>query len=194
MLENPIIATKFYIPPVNPDLVIRPRLHALLAGGMHQPLILVSAPAGYGKSALVSDWVQQLNVPFAWLTLDEADDEPLRFFLYFAATLQKADPSMGTELMTLLQANQLPPQETLVTLLVNDLLGMKSELVCVLDDFQSIQNAFILATLLKLITLQPPTFHLVMITREDPALPLGRLRAHNQLTEIRANDLRFFNG
>jgi LuxR family maltose regulon positive regulatory protein len=191
MPETPLILTKFYVPPVQKDLVERSHLHALLAGGIHQPLILVSAPAGYGKSALVAEWVTQLHLPFAWLTLDEADNEPLRFFLYFAAALQKADPSIGTEWMALLQANQLPPQETLLTLLVNDLLGMKFELVCVLDDFHSIQDAFILATLLKLITLQPPTFHLVMITREDPALPLGRLRAHNQLTEIRANDLRF---
>jgi LuxR family maltose regulon positive regulatory protein len=191
MLEKPLIATKFYTPPANSDLVMRTRLHALLAGGIRQPLILVSAPAGYGKSVLVAEWVQQLKVPFAWLTLDDADDEPLRFFLYFAAALQKADPSIGSEWMTLLQANHLPPQETLVTLLVNDLLEMKSELVCVLDDFQYIQNAFILATLLKLITFQPPTFHLILITREDPALPLGRLRAHNQLTEVRANDLRF---
>lgn len=123
MLEIPLIATKFYTPLANPDLVMRPRLHALLTGGIRQPLILVSAPAGYGKSALVAEWIHQFNLPFTWLTLDDADDEPLRFFLYLAAALQKADPSIGAEWMTLLQANQLPPQETLVTLLVNDLLG-----------------------------------------------------------------------
>ena len=191
MRENPLLATKFYIPPANSNLVVRSRLHTLLARGIQQPLILVSAPAGYGKSALVAEWVQQSNASFTWLTLDIAEDEPLRFFLYFIAALQKADPSIGAELMTLLQANQLPPQDVLVTLLVNGLLEMKSELVCVLDDFQSIQNTFILTAILKLLTLQPPTFHLVIVTREDPALPLGRLRANNQLTEIRASDLRF---
>lgn len=156
----------------------------------HQPLTLVSAPAGYGKSALVAEWRENTRRTITWLALDESDNEPVRFFLYFTAALQKADETIGTELMTLLEANQLPPRETLIALLTEDLLASETSLVCVLDDFQSIQDPFILDILQELIA-QPQLLQFVIVTREDPALPLGRLRAHAQLTEIRAADLRF---
>lgn len=156
----------------------------------HHPLTLVSAPAGYGKSALAAEWREITQRTTTWLALDESDNEPLRFFLYFTAALQKVDETICVELMTLLEANQLPPRETLLALLTEDLLALETSVVCVLDDFQSIQDPLILDILQELITHQ----HLllfVIVTREDPALPLGRLRAHAQLTEIRAVDLRF---
>lgn len=156
----------------------------------HHPLTLVSAPAGYGKSVLAAEWRESTQRIVSWLALDESDNEPLRFFLYLTATLQKADETIGVELMTLLEANQLPPRETLIALLTEDLLASETSLVCVLDDFQSIQDSFILDILLELID-HPHSLQFVIVTREDPALPLGRLRAHAQLTEIRAVDLRF---
>ena len=156
----------------------------------NHPLTLVSAPAGYGKSALAAEWRECTKRTVTWLALDESDNEPLRFFLYLTATLQKADETIGAELMTLLETNQLPPRETLIALLTEDLLASETSLVCVLDDFQSIQDAFILDILQELLAHQP-LLQFVIVTREDPALPLGRLRAHAQLTEIRAVDLRF---
>lgn len=156
----------------------------------HHPLTLVSAPAGYGKSALVAEWRESTQRTTTWLDLDESDNEPLHFFLYLTAAFRKVDETIGTELITLLEANQLPPRETLIALLTEDLLVSETPLVCVLDDFQSIQDPFILATLQELIA-QPQLLQFVIITREDPALPLGRLRAHALLTEIRAADLRF---
>ena len=189
----PLLEAKFFQPLLNPNQVARPHLVQRLNEGLAsvRPVTLVSAPAGYGKSALIAEWARQTRLPVTWLSLDEADDDPLRFFLYFIAALQKVDPSIGAELAVVLRAGQLPPQETLVTLLVNDLLATKSAFVCVLDDFQVIQDQVIHHVLHGLLTHQPRSFHLVMITREDPALPLARLRARNQLTEIRAGDLRF---
>jgi len=154
-------------------------------------LTLVSAPAGYGKSAIVAEWYQRTRRPVTWLSLDESDNEPLRFFIYFIAALQKVHASIGIELITLLQSNQLPPRETLITLLINDLLGLETPPVCVLDDFQSIQDGIILDVLQEIITRSRHPLHLIIVSREDPALPLGRLRAHARLTEIRASDLRF---
>jgi LuxR family maltose regulon positive regulatory protein len=183
-------ASKLFLPLQSQNQVTRPqliqRLNDSLASGC--PLTLISAPAGYGKSALAVEWVKQVKVPVTWLALDESDDEPFRFFLYFIAALQKIDPSIGVELAAALHAGQLPPQEALLTLLANDLLAAKAAFVCVLDDFQFIQDRVILEILQGL---QTRNFHLVFLTREDPALPLARMRAGNQLTEIRANDLRF---
>lgn len=170
----------------------RPHLVARIEEGLcaHHPLILISAPAGYGKSALLAEWRESTHRPITWLSLDDTDNEPLRFFLYLIAALQKADPTIGTEIRALLEANQLPPRGTLVALLIEDLLASKTPLVCVLDDFHSIQDPFILDILQELIA-QPLPLQFILVTREDPAIPLGRLRAHAQLTEIRAADLRF---
>ncbi|MCX8061681.1 MAG: LuxR C-terminal-related transcriptional regulator [Anaerolineales bacterium] len=189
---RPLIATKFYPPPAPARSVKRPDLVARIEEGLRfrHPLILISAPAGYGKSALVAEWRESVQRTVTWLSLDDSDNEPLRFFLYLIAALQKADPTIGTELRALLEANQLPPRETLVALLTEDLLASKISLVCVLDDFQSIQDPFIFDILQELIA-QPLPLQFIIVTREDPAMPLGRLRAHAQLTEIRAADLRF---
>ncbi len=192
MKPPPLIATKFFPPPAPVRRVKRPHLVSRMEEGLrHQhPLILISAPAGYGKSALLAEWRESTRRTITWLSLDEADNEPLRFFLYLVTALQKAVESIGTELIALLKANQLPPSETLIALLTADLLASQTPLVCVLDDFQYIQDNFILGILQELIA-QPLPLQFVIISREDPPMPLGRLRAHAQLTEIRAADLRF---
>lgn len=192
MKPLPLIATKFFPPPAPVRRVKRPHLVGRIEEGVrHQhPLILISAPAGYGKSALVAEWRESTQRKITWLSLDESDNEPLRFFLYLVTALQQAAQSIGTELIALLKANQLPPSETLIALLTADLLASKTPLVCVLDDFQHIQDPFILEILQQLIT-QPLPLQFVIVSREDPPMPLGRLRAHAKLTEIRATDLRF---
>jgi LuxR family maltose regulon positive regulatory protein len=157
-------------------------------------ITLVSAPAGFGKTTCVSEWVNSLNQPVTWLSLDSADNDPERFFAYFVAALQKITKNLGVEIMGMLRAGQLPTAEIISTILINDLLQVEPAqvpFVIVLDDFHLIQDRLILTVLEKLIANLPPTLHLVLSTREDPDLPLARLRANNQLTEIRSGDLRF---
>lgn len=203
----PLLAAKFFQPVPFAGRVKRIRLLRLLEAGLQaqRPLTLVSAPAGYGKSTLVSDWLTESHalIPnqkpttegqsskMAWLSLDEADDEPGRFLLYFVAALQKMEPAFSAELFAVLQAGQLPPLELLVTTLVNEMLDWQNLHLLTLDDFQHIQNPVTLEFLGSLLAHQPRSLHLVLVTREDPALPLARLRARGQLTEIRAADLRF---
>lgn len=192
MRALPLIATKFFPPPSTLRRVKRQNLVSRMEDGLgaQHPLILISAPAGYGKSALVAEWRESVQRTITWLSLDESDNEPLRFLIYLIAALQKADKAIGTELMTLLEGNQLPPHETIMALLTEDLLASKIPLVCVLDDFQMIQEPSILDILQDLMA-HPLPLQFVMVTREDPALPLGRLRANARLTEIRAVDLCF---
>ncbi len=192
--HGPALLTTKFFPPVRPQhAVARPQLVAHLQAGLAagHPLTLVAAPAGYGKSTLAADWLADSGRPTTWLSLGEADDDPRRFFIYFIAALQRVDPAIGADLFPTLQAGQLPPSDVLLTTLVNDLLAVASPCLCVLDDFQAIQDPAIMAVLHGLVA-QPATgLHLVLLTREDPALPLARLRARDQLTEVRAADLRF---
>lgn len=197
-METPLLQTKLYIPPPRPrlDVVQRPRLVQRLNEGLalDRPISLVSAPAGFGKTTLVSEWVNALDRPVTWLSLDAADDDPGRFFAYLVAALQKVDPDLGREFEGVLRSGQLPPAEVISATLINDVLRaqrVEGRFLLVLDDFQVIQDRFILQVLETLVTNLPPPLHLVVLTREDPPLPLARLRANNQLTEIRARDLRF---
>ncbi len=131
--------------------------------------------------------------PVTWLSLDPSDDDPGRFFAYFVAALQKVDVNLGQEIEGVLRSGQLPPGEIISTTLINDILELEDRFLLVLDDFQVIQDRFILQVLEELVANLPQPLHLVLITREDPPLPLARLRANNRLTEIRARDLRFTN-
>jgi LuxR family maltose regulon positive regulatory protein len=153
---------------------------------------LVSAPAGFGKTICISEWVNALpGWPVSWLSLDASDDDPVRFFAYFAAALQKVEASLGLEIEGVVRSGQLPPSEIISTSLIRDISSSKSRFLLVLDDFQVIQDRFILQVFEQLAANFPSPLHLVLITREDPPLPLARLRANNLLTEIRARDLRF---
>jgi LuxR family transcriptional regulator, maltose regulon positive regulatory protein len=188
-----LLASKLFRPVLPTTLVARHHLIEQLNEGLviGRSLTLVSAPAGYGKSTLVAEWLQQVNRPVAWLSLGESDDNARRFFLYLIAAFRQVNVPLSAKLQAALEAGQLPPQQVLVSTLVNDLAEMKSAYLLVLDDFQVIEDKMVLGVLHGLVLHQPHQLHLVLITREDPALPLGRLRANNQLTEIRAADLRF---
>jgi LuxR family transcriptional regulator, maltose regulon positive regulatory protein len=195
-----LLATKFYIPASRVGLVVRPRLLEGLQRGLaeNRKLTLISAPAGYGKSILVAEWIANLQSPLetsqskiSWLSLDESDNQPNRFFTYFVAALRQGDELFCADLFATLQSGQVPPPDVLVTALVNEMLAWKTPHFLVLDDFHHIQDTAILDALTALLTHQPPDCHLVLVTREDPPLPLARLRARGQLTEIRAADLRF---
>jgi LuxR family maltose regulon positive regulatory protein len=189
-----LLNTKFYVPPVRPELVPRPRLIEQLNAGRHRKLTLVSAPAGFGKTTLITEWLNSGERPFAWLSLDENDNDPARFLTYLLAALQKIEPDIGQAAGAMLQAPQPPPPESLLTALINDIAAVRQPFVLVLDDYHLIHTLPIHQLLAFLLEHQPPQMHMILATREDPPLPLSRLRARDQVTDIRQADLQFAEG
>ncbi|GAB4444588.1 MAG: LuxR C-terminal-related transcriptional regulator [Chloroflexi bacterium OHK40] len=187
----PLLATKLYRPPPHPKGILRPHLIARLNAGLHRNLTLLAAPAGSGKTTLLSQWLDGCARPVAWLTLDASDHEPARFLAYLVAALQTVVPGFGTGLMAALLAPQAPTPAAAVTDLINALATLAQPLVLVLDDYHLVNAAPVDAALSLLLAHQPPQLHLVIATREDPPLPLARLRARDQLTELRISELRF---
>lgn len=190
-MSTQILTTKLYIPPSRHQSVKRARLIERLNDGFDRKLILVAAPAGFGKTTLVSEWIAQLDCPVAWLSLDENDSDESRFLAYVIATLQTIEPQIGETLSEALQSPQFPSIEQLLTTLLNDTATLSDDFLLILDDYHFIENAIIDQAITFLLDYLPPHMHLVIITREDPPLPLSRLRVRGQLTEIRASDLRF---
>jgi LuxR family maltose regulon positive regulatory protein len=190
-MPTPILATKLYIPPLRPNVVIRPRLLERLNEGLHRKLTLISAPAGFGKTTLVSEWVEGIERPAAWLSLDEGDNDPARFLTYLVAALQTIAATIGEGVSGVLHSPQPPPTEAILTALLNDIATISDHFVLVLDDYHVLDAKPIDHALTFLLEHLPPQMHLVIATREDPQLPLARLRARGQLTELRATDLRF---
>ncbi|NBD35046.1 MAG: AAA family ATPase, partial [Chloroflexi bacterium] len=190
-MSTPILATKLYIPPRRPNVVLRSRLIQRLDAGLSRKLTLVSAPAGFGKTTLVSEWIAACDRPAAWLSLDEEHNAPPRFLAYLVAALQTIAPEIGGSVQSMLQAPQPPAIETILTALLNEIATIPDTFILVLDDYHVIEAPGVDAALAFLIQHQPPQMHLVIATREDPQLPLARLRARGQLTEVRATDLRF---
>ena len=189
----PILATKLYVPLPRPKVVPRPRLIERLSEGLAagHKLILISAPAGFGKSTLVSNWVAGGARPVAWLSLDAGDNDPARFLAYLVAALQTLFAGIGAGVMAALESPQPPATAALLTVLLNEIAAVHQEFILVLDDYHLVDAQPVDAALAFLIEHQPPQMRLVITTREDPTLPLARLRARGQLTELRAADLRF---
>ena len=192
-MSAPILATKLYIPPPRPKVVLRPRLIERLNEGLSasRKLTLISAPAGFGKTTLVSEWVAGCERPVAWLSLDEGDNDPTRFLTYLVAALQTIAANIGAGALAVLQSPQPPPIESILTALLNEITAIPDNFVLVLDDYHLIDSKPVDEALTFLLEHLPPQMHLVITTREDPHLPLARLRARGQLTELRAADLRF---
>jgi LuxR family maltose regulon positive regulatory protein len=188
-----LLATKLFVPPARPGLVQRPRLMERLQAILTYRLTLVSAPAGFGKTTLVSEWVACCERPVAWLSLDEGDNDPTCFLTYLVGALQTVTPKIGAAILSIFQATQSqpPPVESLLTTLINEIAAIPDHFVLVLDDYHTIDAKPVDQALTFLIERLPPQMHLVIATREDPNLPLARLRARGQLTELRAADLRF---
>ena len=172
-------------------MVLRPRLIERLNEGLRRKLTLISAPAGFGKTTLLSEWVSACGRPAAWLSLDEGDKDPARFLAYLVAALQTVAADMGTKALRALQSPQPPPAESILTALLNEIAAISDDFVLVLDDYQVIDAQAVDNALAFLLEHLPPPMHLVIATREDPHLPLARLRARGQLTELRVTDLRF---
>ncbi len=192
-MPAPVLATKLYIPPSRRSVVLRPRLVERLNEGLAagNKLTLVSAPAGSGKTTLIGEWVAGCGRAAAWLSLDEGDSDPSRFLTYLIAALQAVAPGIGDGVLTVLSSPQPPPLESTLTALLNDISAIPSDVVLVLDDYHVLDARPVDEALAFLVEHLPPQLHLVIATREDPALPLARLRARGQLTELRGADLRF---
>ena len=206
----PLLTTRLHIPRVRPELVPRRRLLDRLHAGLHGKLTLISAPAGFGKTTLASAWVSELRdrigdqdlvdpsrvgadseIEVSWLSLDENDNDPGRFLTYLVAAFKTVDPHFGDDALRLLQRPQSPAPETVVTSIVNELAAKQQRVVLVLDDYQVLTELGVHQAVEFLLDHQPMQLHLVITTRLDPPLPLSRLRARDQLTEIRQQDLRF---
>jgi LuxR family maltose regulon positive regulatory protein len=190
-MSAPILATKLYVPPPQPKVVPRPRLIERLSEGLHRRLTLISAPAGFGKTTLVSEWLAGCEQPAAWLSLDEGDNDPKRFLAYLVAALQTIAPNIGEGVLGVLRSPQPPPAESILAALLNEITTIEEDFVLVLDDYHVIDAREVDDALAYLLEHLPPLMHLVIATREDPHLPLARLRARGQLSELRAADLRF---
>ncbi len=171
----------------------RPRLVERLDEGLREGrrLSFISAPAGYGKTTLVVEWLQGVQRPTGWLSLDRHDNDPARFFGHFVAALQQIDRAIGATVQNVLRSPQLPAVESLLTTLINDIAAQPTTFAVVLDDYHLIDELALHEAVGYLLEHQPAQLHLVIVTREDPPLPLARLRVRGQVTELRQSDLRF---
>jgi LuxR family transcriptional regulator, maltose regulon positive regulatory protein len=186
-----LLQTKLYMPPNRSDWVERPRLLEKLDSKRPLKLILVSAPAGYGKTTLIISWLQQqAGAAVCWLSLDEDDSDPQQFFRYLAAAVQPL-PDVQSSLPHLLQSNQTIPAKTLMKAFVHDVVPVSSPFYLILDDYHAIDSAEIDKALAALLDLMPPQMTLVLTSRSDPGFPISRLRARGELIELRADEMRF---
>ncbi len=186
------LATKFYAPPVRSEWVVRAQLIDDLNDGLSHKLTLVSAPAGFGKTSLISAWLASVALPWCWLSLDEGDDDLVRFVSYVSAALQRIHPRIGESLDSALGTAKIPAVETLAALLINDIVSTRIErLILVLDDYQKLTDPRIHDFVTFFIERKPPQLHIVLLCRCDPPFPLARWRVQGELNEIREHDLRF---
>jgi LuxR family maltose regulon positive regulatory protein len=188
-----LLATKLHLPRPPAGFVPRPRLVEALSEGLARGLVLVCAPAGFGKTALLAEWVQDSRFLVAWLCLDAGDGDPARFWRYVVAALDRARAGLAERVGPLLGPPSPRSFEGLVTALINELAAQPGadEVVLVLDDYHLVDSAPVHASMAFLLEYLPPALHLVLTSRADPPLPLARLRARSQLAELRTADLRF---
>ncbi len=192
-MPSPLVRTKLYIPPVRPEMVRRPRLLTLPRAPESPRLTLVSAPPGFGKTTLLASWVEAARAAgraVAWVSLEETERQPESFWTYVVTALDDAAPGVGASALALLQSPH-PSIATVLTLVLNELSARPEGLDLVLDDYHCADGPAIADDVSFLLLHLPPAVHLVIGTRADPALPLGRLRARGELVEVRAADLRF---
>ncbi len=187
----PLIRTKLHRPPVAKDHLHRQHLLDRLNRNLHRPLTLVSAPAGYGKSTLVSCWLEACDIPSAWVSLDENDNDLRMFLAYFLTAVQSIFPDSARKTQALLNSTDLPLLSVMARSLINELDQIDKAFILVLDDYHFIGEKAVHDLLNELLNHPPASMHLVLATRRDPPLPLPILRARSQMTEIRVQDLRF---
>ena len=194
--REPLLRTKLFIPPIRLKRVARPGLIQRIQDNLDTSLVLVSAPAGFGKTTLLAEWAAQAGMPVAWLSLDAGDNDPRRFLAYVIAALNRPfkDAPVCTAARAMLESFQSPPFQTILFTFINDLTEISQPLALVLDDYQFITSQGVNEVLTAMLEHIPADLHLVISTRLDPSLPLHRLRARQQMIEVRADDLRFTRG
>ncbi len=188
-----LLLTKLYIPPARSDGVSRPRLTEKLLTGLDQPgsFALISGPAGFGKTTLLSETVAALKQPVAWVSLDAGDNDPIHFWTYVVTAFQSIRAEVGESVLSMLQLPQSMPIEVVPSILINEMAVLHQDLTLILDDYHTIQNEGIHAAVAFLLEHLPKNLHVIISTRVDPPWPLARFRSRNQLVEVRAQDLRF---
>jgi len=190
-MTSSILVTKLFIPPFLPNLVPRPRLVERLNQGVDRKLTLISAPAGFGKTTMLSEWVHQSSIPVAWLSLDKGDNDPISFLVYLVAALNTIEAGHFDSIQIMLKAPQPPPLESIIKEIINEVAAVSKPFFLVLDDYHVIEDHLIHDAITFLLEHLPPVMHLVIASRSDPLIKTPRLRAHDQMTELRADDLRF---
>jgi len=197
-VSTPILATKIYVPPQRDEFVSRPHLVERLDAGLFRKLTLISAPAGFGKTSLLSEWIassrsigSSQSIKFAWFSLDEHDNDLIRFWTYLIAALQTIEPDFGKAELAAFQSSQSPPVEVILSGLINEIDGTIQRIALIIDDYHLIDTQSIHQSVGYLLDNLPPQMHLVIATRSDPPIPLSRMRGQRFLTELRPDDLRF---
>ncbi|HSM26079.1 MAG TPA: LuxR C-terminal-related transcriptional regulator [Anaerolineaceae bacterium] len=196
-MSLPVLTTKLFIPPSRYNVVLRQHLIELLNHGLcrnkdqNRKLTLISAPAGFGKTTLVGEWIRQCETPAAWLSLDDGENDLNSFLIYLVAALQTIDKNLGESVLGMLESPQKPSSTLILTALLNEITTHTDDFILVLDDYHVIDSKPVDHAVTFLLDHLPPQMHLVIATREDPHLPLARLRAKGQLTELRSANLRF---
>src|SRR5882757_8651403 len=193
VIQSQLLATKFFVPMISGTLISRPRLHTLLNESLKYPLTLVSAPAGFGKTMLLSCWAQSLQARYplvAWVSLGEEDNEPRLFWTYALSALDQQQPQRFTPLFKYLQSPEAPPLISVLNALCNLVLDSQEHFVLILDDYHLITEQQIHTTLSYLVERLPPQLHTILATRANPPLPLSQLRARQQVLEVRTDQLR----
>ena len=189
--QHPLLATKLFIPKPRPDLVQRTYLIDRLNFGIHRKLTLISAPAGFGKTTLLSEWISRSEIPVAWISLDKGDGDAVHFMQYLVAALQSIQGNLGNAVLSMLQSPQQPPIESIIINLIKEITDIPNDFVLVFDDYHAIDTKKIHNLVEFLLDYLPEPMRLIIATRVDPPLPLARLRAGNQLNELRTSDLSF---
>ena len=190
-IDNTILKTKFYRPEITPDVVRRKALFGKLDQYFHYSLTLISAAAGYGKSTLVSHWLETVSYPFSWISLDRQDNDLFIFLNYFLSALQNIDQGFGQRIRSLLSSREGLSVSLLARNLINDIDGIEQPFILVLDDYHLIEDPLIHELISEILNHPPRPLHLILITRIDPPLPVARLRARGRILELRVADLRF---
>ena len=190
-MPQPVMRTKLHIPSVRPEAVLRRRLSARLDEGLRSKLILISAPAGFGKTTALAAWAKQIRAPVAWLSLDASDNDPLQYQLYSLAALQSAVPGLGASVQAIIESGFGTAVEPALAALINELDQLSDHVFLILDDYHVIDNEMIHKALLFLLDHLPLQVHIVIATRVDPPFSLARMRARGELVELRETDLRF---
>jgi LuxR family transcriptional regulator, maltose regulon positive regulatory protein len=186
-----MLFTKLHIPPTGNNIVHRSELHAKLNAGLDRKLILISAPAGFGKTTLLSDWINQQNIPTAWYSIDKADNDPVEFLSYIISGIQSIQKEFGESAIRLLNSPNKPSGESIVSLLINEIIKLTENFLLVFDDFHLIESHEVLKLVAYLLEHIPGNIHIVILTRSDPAISVSRLRSQHQMVELRSSDLSF---